>query len=78
MCNQKEVLSEFIRTLMEMCPGQKLKFEEVHSEYEQKCLRLKRVPIAKNLFSEILCREGLGVKPYKGPKNVTMLKIAIL
>lgn len=64
--NQKEVLSEFIRTLMEMCPGQKLKFEEVHSEYEQKCLRLKRVPIGKICFLRSYTGKASGLNHIRG------------
>lgn len=77
MSTQKQVMKEYIRTLIQMCPGQKLKFAEVYNEYEQKCMSLNRVPIAKNTFSEILSREELGVKPYKGSKNVAMLNISI-
>jgi hypothetical protein len=69
-------MKEYIRTLIETCPGQNLRFTDVYNEYEQKCVSLKRVPIAKNTFSEILSRDDLGVKPYKGSKNVAMLKIS--
>ena len=76
MSSQKQVMKEYIRTLIETCPGQNLRFADVYNEYEQKCVSLKRVPIAKNTFSEILSREDLGVKPYKGSKNVAMLQIS--
>ena len=75
MSSQKQVMKEFIRTLIETCPGQKLKFADVYNEYEQKCMSLKRAPIPKNTFSEILSREDHGLKPYKGSKNIAMLQI---
>jgi len=75
MSSQKQVMKEYIRTLIETCPGQKLRFEVVYNEYDQICESLKRAPIAKNTFSRILYREDLGVKPYKGSKNIAMLQI---
>ena len=75
MSSQKQVMKEFIRTLIETCPGQNLRFEVVYNEYDQICESLKRAPIAKNTFSWILSREDLGVKPYKGSKNIAMLQI---
>jgi P4 family phage/plasmid primase-like protien len=75
MSSQEEVMKEYIRTLIEMCPGQNLRFEVVYNEYEHKCVSLKRAIMGRNKFSGILYREDLGVKPYKGSKNVAMLQI---
>jgi putative DNA primase/helicase len=77
MSSQKQVMKEYIRTLIERFPGQNLRFEVVYNEYDQICESLKRAPIAKNTFSGILSREDLGVKPYKGSMNVAMLNISI-
>jgi len=74
--SQEEVMKEYIRTLIETCPGQKLKFEVVYNEYEQKCVSLKRAIMGRSKFSRILYREDLGVKPYKGSKNIAMLQIS--
>ena len=76
MSSQKQVMKEYIRTLIERFPGQNLRFEVVYNEYDQICESLKRAPIAKNTFSGILSREDLGVKPYKGSMNVAMLQIS--
>ncbi len=76
MSSQKQVMKEFIRTLIETCPGQNLRFADVYNEYEQICKGLKRAPMEKNAFSRILNREDLGVKPFKGSMNVAMLQIS--
>ena len=75
MSSQKQVMKEFIRTLIETCPGQNLRFADVYNEYEQKCVSLKRAAMEKIAFSKVLNREDLGVKPYKGSKNIAMLQI---
>ena len=54
MSSHKQVMKEYIRTLIERFPGQNLRFEVVYNEYDQICESLKRAPIAKNTFSGIL------------------------
>lgn len=76
MSSQELVMKEYIQTLFETCPGQKLKFEVVYNEYEQKCVSLKRAIMGRSKFSRILYREDLGVKPFKGSMNVAMLQIS--
>lgn len=76
MSSQKQVMKEFIRTLIETCPGQNLRFTDVYNEYEQKCVSLKRAIMGRSKFSRILYREDLGVKPFKGSMNVAMLQIS--